>query len=68
MSSERRGTSVLATGAFGQTGRYARRVLFSLGPYELLIIAGVFGAITVGPMVAAAVITWVRRRRARKGS
>lgn len=43
-------------------------MLFSLGPYELVIIAGVFAVITVGPVVAAAVITWVRRRRARKGS
>lgn len=43
-------------------------MLFSLGPYEVLVIAGVFAAITVGPVVAAAVITWVRRRRGRKGS
>ncbi len=43
-------------------------MLFSLGPYEVLIIAGVFAAITVGPIAAAAVLAWVRRRRARKGS
>ncbi len=42
-------------------------VLFSLGPYELLIIGGVFAAITFGPVAAGVVVAWVRRRRAKKG-
>jgi hypothetical protein len=41
-------------------------VLFNLGPYELLVIGGVFLAITAGPMLAAMVVAWVRRRRARR--
>ena len=38
-------------------------MLFNLGPYELVVIVGGFAAITVGPLAAAAVVTWVRRRR-----
>jgi hypothetical protein len=42
-------------------------VLFNLGPYELVVVAGVFATITLGPLAAAAIVTWVRRRRARRG-
>ncbi|MBX3468919.1 MAG: hypothetical protein KF878_18775 [Planctomycetes bacterium] len=41
-------------------------MLFSLGPYEILIIAGAFAVITLGPVAAGLVLAWVRRRRAKK--
>jgi hypothetical protein len=42
-------------------------LLFRLGAYEGLVIAGVFALVFIGPAVAAGVVAWVRRRRRRPG-
>lgn len=38
-------------------------MLFTLGPYELVVILGVFGVVVGGPIVCGLIVAWVRRRR-----
>jgi hypothetical protein len=40
-------------------------VLFNLGPFELVVIGVAFAVLVGGPIVATAVLAWLRRRRDR---